>query len=379
MLALLGPSGSGKTTLLRIIAGLEYPDSGRVVFGDRDATSLPVQQREVGFVFQHYALFKHMTVADNIAYGLRARPRRSRPPKQEIVRRVETLLDLVRLSGLARRYPAQLSGGQRQRVALARALAVEPRVLLLDEPFGALDAQVRKDLRRWLREIHDRTGQTTIFVTHDQEEALELADRVAVLSRGRLEQIGTPEDVQEEPATATVMEFLGDTIMVEADARDGRIFVQGKQTPVFAPQRPDGSVRLYTRAWQLSLADADEGHIPGVVRTGHRTGTQASGGRSCIGAGCRRRCARGAAARDRRRGCAQDRERPGVCVSAAGQAGRSRRVNETGGGDGTDASTRIASLNHITNRSACCPVPIGNCRIRQRLPALSFSTTLPAL
>jgi len=266
LLALLGPSGSGKTTLLRIIAGLEYPDSGRVVFGDRDATSLPVQQREVGFVFQHYALFKHMTVADNIAYGLRARPRRSRPPKQEIARRVETLLDLVRLSGLAGRYPAQLSGGQRQRVALARALAVEPRVLLLDEPFGALDAQVRKDLRRWLRDIHDRTGQTTIFVTHDQEEALELADRVAVLSGGRLEQIGTPEDVQDEPATATVMEFLGDTITVAAEVQDGRVFVQGKQTPVVAPQRPDGAVLLYTRAWQLSLADATEGHIAGVIR-----------------------------------------------------------------------------------------------------------------
>ncbi|WP_375457476.1 sulfate/molybdate ABC transporter ATP-binding protein, partial [uncultured Methylobacterium sp.] len=174
LLGLLGPSGSGKTTLLRIIAGLDAPDRGRILFGGDDATFLPVQQRAVGFVFQHYALFKHMSVADNIAYGLNARRRSERPSPPEIRRRVGELLDLIKLSGFADRYPSQLSGGQRQRIALARALAVEPRVLLLDEPFGALDAQVRKDLRRWLREIHDRTGQTTIFVTHDQDEALEL-------------------------------------------------------------------------------------------------------------------------------------------------------------------------------------------------------------
>ena len=189
-MALLGPSGSGKTTLLRIIAGLEIPTAGRVLFGDEDAHALPVRERRVGFVFQHYALFRHMTVADNIAFGLNVRPRRERPPAGEIDAPVDELLDLVQLDGLGKRYPAQLSGGQRQRVALARALAVEPRVLLLDEPFGALDAKVRKELRRWLRDIHDRTGLTTVFVTHDQEEALELADRVAVINRGKIEQVG---------------------------------------------------------------------------------------------------------------------------------------------------------------------------------------------
>jgi len=193
LLALLGPSGSGKTTLLRVIAGLEVPDTGRVFFGRDDVTDRPVQQRGIGFVFQHYALFKHLSVYDNIAYGPRARPRGSRPAEGALRRRIEELLALVQLEGFGKRFPAQLSGGQRQRVALARALATDPRVLLLDEPFGALDAQVRKDLRRWLREIHRETGQTTIFVTHDQDEALELADRVAILNRGRLEQVGTPD------------------------------------------------------------------------------------------------------------------------------------------------------------------------------------------
>ena len=190
LLALLGPSGSGKTTLLRIIAGLETPDSGRIVFGGADATRMPVQERRVGFVFQHYALFRHMTVFDNIAYGLTCAPRARRPARAEITQARRRLLDLIQLADFGDRYPAQLSGGQRQRVALARALAIEPRVLLLDEPFGALDAQVRKDLRRWLRDIHERTGQTTIFVTHDQDEAMELADRVAILNAGRIEQIG---------------------------------------------------------------------------------------------------------------------------------------------------------------------------------------------
>ena len=191
-MALLGPSGSGKTTLLRVIAGLEIPEAGQVLFGGEDATRLAVQRRGIGFVFQHYALFKHLTVFENIAYGLRVRPRDERPAEAEIRRRVLDLLDLVQLPGLAERFPVQLSGGQRQRVALARALAVEPRVLLLDEPFGALDAKVRKELRHWLRGIHERTGKTTIFVTHDQDEALELADRVAVLNHGLIEQVGPP-------------------------------------------------------------------------------------------------------------------------------------------------------------------------------------------
>ncbi|RVB39733.1 ATP-binding cassette domain-containing protein, partial [Mesorhizobium sp. M7A.F.Ca.CA.004.05.1.1] len=185
LIALLGPSGSGKTTLLRLIAGLERPTRGKIFFGDEDASHKSIQERNVGFVFQHYALFRHMTVADNIGFGLKVRHGPSRPPAQEIRRRASELLDLVQLSGLEKRYPAQLSGGQRQRVALARAMAIEPKVLLLDEPFGALDAQVRRELRRWLREIHDATGHTTVFVTHDQEEALELADRVVVMSQGR--------------------------------------------------------------------------------------------------------------------------------------------------------------------------------------------------
>ena len=208
LIALLGPSGSGKTSLLRIIAGLERADSGQLLFGGADATDLPVQDRRAGFVFQSYALFRHMSVLDNISFGLTVRPRYSRPPKREIERRALELLEMVQLSGLGTRYPQQLSGGQRQRVALARALAIEPRVLLLDEPFGALDAKVRKDLRRWLREIHDRTGLTTIFVTHDQDEAMELADRVAILNNGRIEQVGAPEEIRRAPASAFVREFL---------------------------------------------------------------------------------------------------------------------------------------------------------------------------
>jgi len=210
-LALLGPSGSGKTTLLRIIAGLAFPDHGSVQFSGEDVTHLKVADRKVGFVFQHYALFKHMTVADNIGFGLSVRNRRQRPPKSQIKARAEELLDLVQLGGLGDRYPAQLSGGQRQRVALARALAVEPQLLLLDEPFGALDAKVRKTLRRWLRELHKRMGLTSIFVTHDQEEALELADRVVVMDHGVIEQIGTPEQVYMEPATPFVSDFVGET------------------------------------------------------------------------------------------------------------------------------------------------------------------------
>jgi sulfate transport system ATP-binding protein len=209
LVSLLGPSGSGKTTLLRIIAGLERTDAGRVLLHDEDATHIPVRDRRVGFVFQHYALFRHMSVFKNIAFGLNVRPRRIRPSKAEIRARVHDLLHLVQLDGLGDRYPAQLSGGQRQRVALARALAIEPRVLLLDEPFGALDARVRKDLRGWLKRLHEELHITSVFVTHDQEEALEIAHRVVVMNQARIEQVGTPEEILKHPATPFVRDFLG--------------------------------------------------------------------------------------------------------------------------------------------------------------------------
>lgn len=270
LVALLGPSGSGKTTLLRIIAGLETPDAGIITFGGENTTGVPVQQRGVGFVFQHYALFKHMTVADNIAYGLNARPRRTRPPKEVIAERVGALLDLIRLSNFADRYPSQLSGGQRQRVALARALAVEPRVLLLDEPFGALDAQVRKDLRRWLREIHQRTGQTTLFVTHDQDEALELADRVAILQGGRLEQFASPAQVQDNPASVAVLRFLGDAIELPAEIIAGTCYVRRKAVAVDPADFPAGPARLFVRPWQLEVARTEDAHLAGRVRSAYR-------------------------------------------------------------------------------------------------------------
>jgi sulfate transport system ATP-binding protein len=209
LVALVGPSGSGKTSLLRIIAGLERADRGRVLFSGEDATARDVRQRGVGFVFQHYALFRHMSVFENVAFGLRVRPRARRPAPAEIRRRVEELLKLVQLDWLGDRYPSQLSGGQRQRVALARALAVEPKVLLLDEPFGSLDAKVRQELRRWLRRLHDEIRVTSVFVTHDQEEALEVADRVVVMNQGRIEQVGAPQEVFDRPATPFVMGFLG--------------------------------------------------------------------------------------------------------------------------------------------------------------------------
>ena len=211
LVALLGPSGSGKTTLLRIIAGLEVADEGpgQILFQDEDVARRHVSDRRVGFVFQHYALFRHMTVFENVAFGLRVRPWRQRPPRVEIRDRVLELLRLVQLEGLQKRYPSQLSGGQRQRVALARALAVQPKVLLLDEPFGALDAKVRRELRRWLRKLHDDMGLTSVFVTHDQEEALELADRVVVMHQGKVEQAGTPEQVYDHPASPFVYNFLG--------------------------------------------------------------------------------------------------------------------------------------------------------------------------
>jgi sulfate transport system ATP-binding protein len=238
LMAILGPSGSGKTTLLRVVAGLEQPDAGHVMFDDLDAATLSLRERRIGFVFQHYALFRHMTVLDNIAFGLRARPRRHRPASDEIKRRALELLDLVQLAGFGDRYPAQLSGGQRQRVALARALAIQPRVLLLDEPFGALDAKVRKELRRWLREFHDQTGHTTLFVTHDQDEAFELADRVAILNEGRVEQVASPRVIMEQPASAFVAAFVegsGPALdpAVTAHAPAGR----GPASPVSYPRR----------------------------------------------------------------------------------------------------------------------------------------------
>ncbi|PMR73672.1 sulfate/molybdate ABC transporter ATP-binding protein [Billgrantia endophytica] len=219
--ALLGPSGSGKTTLLRIIAGLEQPDTGRILFHGEDTTDKHVSERGVGFVFQHYALFKHMTVFQNVAYGLTVRPRSTRPNKAEIKEKVMRLLELVQLDWTAHRYPSQLSGGQRQRIALARALAVEPKVLLLDEPFGALDAKVRAELRRWLRRLHDEIHVTSVFVTHDQEEALEVSDRVVVMNKGHVEQDGSPEEVYDHPANPFVYEFLGNVNLFHARVHDG--------------------------------------------------------------------------------------------------------------------------------------------------------------
>jgi sulfate transport system ATP-binding protein len=224
LLALLGPSGSGKTTLLRTIAGLERQESGTVLYDGVDSDRISLRDRRVGFVFQSYALFRHMTVFENVAFGLRVRPRSQRPKRAAIEAKVRELLELVQLSEFAGRYPAQLSGGQRQRIALARALAIDPQVLLLDEPFGALDARVRKDLRAWLRQLHEQIHVTTIFVTHDQEEAFELADRVVILRDGKIEQIGTPEEIHASPATAFVRDFLGGEPVAEVDSRDAITF-----------------------------------------------------------------------------------------------------------------------------------------------------------
>jgi sulfate transport system ATP-binding protein len=225
LIALLGPSGCGKTTLLRIIAGLETPDEGQVLFDGRDATSWPIRDRNVGFVFQHYALFRHMSVFENVAFGLKVKRRRERPSAAEIRRKVHSLLELVQLGWAGDRYPAQLSGGQRQRVALARALAVDPDVLLLDEPFGALDSQVRHELRRWLRRLHDELHFTSIFVTHDQQEAIEVADTIVVLNQGRIEQFGVPGEVYDLPTSAFVHRFLGQVNELPVQLRDGRAFL----------------------------------------------------------------------------------------------------------------------------------------------------------
>jgi sulfate transport system ATP-binding protein len=227
LVALLGPSGSGKTTLLRIIAGLEFPDfaDSSVLYYGEDVTRIQASERKAGFAFQHYALFRHMTVFENIAFGLRVRPRSRRPSERDIRERVEKLLKLIQLDTMAQRFPSQLSGGQRQRVALARALAVEPKVLLLDEPFGALDAKVRKELRRWLRQLHDEIHITTLFVTHDQEEALEVADRVAILREGKIEQIGTPEEIYDRPVSPFVYDFLGNVNLFSGRVKDGAVLI----------------------------------------------------------------------------------------------------------------------------------------------------------
>jgi sulfate transport system ATP-binding protein len=227
LVALLGPSGSGKTTLLRIIAGLEFPDfaDSSVLYYGEDVTRIQASERKAGFAFQHYALFRHMTVFENIAFGLRVRPKSRRPSEAEIQERVNKLLKLIQLDAMAKRFPSQLSGGQRQRVALARALAVEPKVLLLDEPFGALDAKVRKELRRWLRQLHEEIHITTLFVTHDQEEALEVADRVAILRAGKIEQIGTPEEIYDHPVSPFVYDFLGNVNLFSGRVRDGAVVI----------------------------------------------------------------------------------------------------------------------------------------------------------
>lgn len=238
LVALLGPSGSGKTTLLRIIAGLEFADSGAVHFEGQDISTRSARERRVGFVFQHFALFRHMTVFENIAFGLRVRPRRVRPSRDEIHAKVHDLLRLIQLENQAGRYPSQLSGGQRQRVALARALAVEPSVLLLDEPFGALDAKVRLELRRWLRELHDKVHVTSVFVTHDQDEALEVADQVAVMNQGRIEQFGTPDEVYHSPATPFVYNFLGNVNLFHGRVENGTAFVHASPTGSIVFVRP---------------------------------------------------------------------------------------------------------------------------------------------
>ena len=270
LIALLGPSGSGKTTLLRLIAGLERPTRGAIFFGDEDASHKSIQERNVGFVFQHYALFRHMTVADNIGFGLKVRPSASRPSAQEIRRRASELLDFVQLSGLEKRYPAQLSGGQRQRVALARAMAIEPRVLLLDEPFGALDAQVRRELRRWLRDIHDTTGHTTVFVTHDQEEALELADRVVVMSQGRIEQVGSADEVYDTPNSPFVYGFIGESSSLPAKVEDGQVWIADRPIGLSAPDMPSGRATLFFRPHDVELLDGCGGCIAGTVVNSRR-------------------------------------------------------------------------------------------------------------
>ncbi|MGJ7499673.1 sulfate/molybdate ABC transporter ATP-binding protein [Variovorax sp. ZT5P49] len=267
LVALLGPSGCGKTTLLRIIAGLETADAGSILFSGEDTTDVHVRERQVGFVFQHYALFRHMTVFENVAFGLRVKPRKERPSDAQIRQKVTDLLKLVQLDWLADRYPSQLSGGQRQRIALARALAVEPKVLLLDEPFGALDAKVRKELRRWLRRLHDELHVTSIFVTHDQEEALEVADRVVVINKGQIEQVGSPQEVWDQPASPFVYGFLGDVNLFHGRADNGAVQLDGMRldSPEHSGAR-DAKARAYVRPHDIDVTRYVSG-ASGIVAT----------------------------------------------------------------------------------------------------------------
>jgi sulfate transport system ATP-binding protein len=269
LVALLGPSGSGKTTLLRVIAGLEIADSGSILLDGEDATSRPVKERGVGFVFQHYALFRHMSVFENVAFGLRVKPRRKRPSEEDIESKVRDLLELVQLDTFAARYPSQLSGGQRQRVALARALAVGPRVLLLDEPFGALDAKVRQDLRRSLRDLHDDLGVTTVFVTHDQEEALELADRVVVMNRGVVEQVGSPQEVYDRPATPFVCSFLGDVNVLQARIEQDTAHIGDVALGIPSTNGATGDGVVYVRPHALDIRTTPNGGHQFAARVVH--------------------------------------------------------------------------------------------------------------
>ncbi len=276
LVALLGPSGCGKTTLLRIIAGLETPDQGSILFYGADATAREVREREVGFVFQHYALFRHMTVFENVAFGLRVRPKATRPSDTEIKQRVHELLELVQLDWLADRYPPQLSGGQRQRIALARALAVEPKVLLLDEPFGALDAKVRKELRRWLRRLHDELHITSIFVTHDQEEALEVADRVVVINKGKIEQVGSPQDVYDNPVSPFVYQFLGNVNQFKSHVHQGEAKIGELEVKLHTHQSAqDGEGLAFVRPHDIEIeqyARQDQTGFAAVVSYIHAIG-----------------------------------------------------------------------------------------------------------
>ena len=277
LVALLGPSGSGKTSLLRIMAGLEVPDEGEVLFHGEDTTATDVRERNVGFVFQHYALFNHLTIFENVAFGQRVKPRAQRLPEAQIRDKVMRLLQLVQLDGLASRYPHQLSGGQRQRIALARALAVEPKVLLLDEPFGALDAKVRKELRRWLRRLHDEVHVTSVFVTHDQEEAMEVADRIVVMNEGRIEQVGTPDEVYDHPASPFVLQFLGDVNLFHGRiehapgggiVKGDTVYVRPHELEILADAVPDGWAATLSQTLTVGphtriefKRDGDEGYL----------------------------------------------------------------------------------------------------------------------
>lgn len=275
LVGLLGPSGSGKTTLLRIIAGLETADQGQILFSGNDVTDLHVRDRKVGFVFQHYALFRHMTVAENVAFGLDVLPKSQRPSKAEIKQQVAELLDKVQLGHLAKRYPGQLSGGQKQRIALARALAMQPRVLLLDEPFGALDAKVRKELRRWLRNLHDELGFTSVFVTHDQEEALEVSDRVVVMSQGQIEQEATPQALYQQPASRFVYDFLGGVNVFEGEAKHNRL-QQGDAWVAFPHGQKAVAGQLYLRSHELSLSNhaSIHAHLPLKIKAVNLIGAE---------------------------------------------------------------------------------------------------------